>query len=69
MAIIESKVIPLELMLKGQALDFRKIVEDAKKYPGHFLLELFSIAMMLVGVYVVAGWAYELVVWVGYNLG
>lgn len=69
MAIFESKVIPLESLLKGQSVDFGKVAEDAKKYPAHFMLELFSVAMMLVGAYVVCSWVYELGRAVGLGVG
>jgi hypothetical protein len=55
-----SDVIPWEDIKSGEKIDWNKFWEDAKASPVQFGFELFAIAMMLVGVYVVADWAFEL---------
>ena len=60
MAIFTSDVIPWKEIKSGQKIDWNKFWEDAKAAPVQFGFELFAIAMMLVGVYVVADWSFEL---------
>lgn len=69
MHLYSNKVIPIDAMLSGETPDFKQIVQNAKEFPGHFLGELFAVAMMILGAYTAAGWAYEAGRWVGRALG
>ena len=60
MQIFTNKVIPLDLMIRGEKPDFSKILKDAKEHPWYFAGELLAIAMMVVGAIATATWAYEL---------
>lgn len=60
MQVFTNKVIPLDLMLRGERPDLSKIARGAKAHPWYFIGELFAIAMMIVGAVVTISWAYEL---------
>ena len=60
MAIFESDIIPWSEIKSGQKVNWKKFLGDAKAAPIQFGFELFAVAMMLVGVYVVSDWAFEL---------
>ena len=60
MHVFTNKVIPLDLMIRGEKPDFAKIKRDAKAYPWYFAAELLVIAMMIVGAIATCGWLYEL---------
>lgn len=60
MTIFTSDIIPWTEIKSGQKIDWNKFWKDAKASPVEFGLELIAVAMMLVGIYVVANWAYEL---------
>lgn len=47
-------------MLRGEKPDVAKMIKDAKEHPWYLLGELFAVAMMIVGAFVFADWAYEL---------
>lgn len=58
--VFTNKVIPLDLMLRGEKPDLAKIMRDAKVHPWYFAGELFAIVMMIVGAVATMGWLYEL---------
>ena len=60
MQVFTNKVIPLDLMLRGEKPDFAKIKHDAKVHPWYFAGELFAIAMTIVGAIATCEWLYEL---------
>lgn len=60
MIIFTNKVIPIDRLSRGESVDLRKVVESAKEHPWYFLGELFSLTMMIIGVYVVGEWVYQL---------
>jgi hypothetical protein len=60
MAIFTTDVIPWKEIMSGQKIDWNKFWDDAKAAPVQFGFEFFAVVMMLVGVYVVGEWAFEL---------
>ena len=68
MQVFTNKVIPVDLMLRGEKPDFQKIVQDAKMHPWYFAGELFAVAMMVVGAIATCTWLYELGRQVGHLL-
>lgn len=69
MYLYSNKVIPIDAMLLGEKPDFKLIIKNAKEYPAYFVFELFAMAMMVLGAYTAAGWAYEAGRWVGRSIG
>ena len=60
MQIFTNKVIPLDMMIRGEKPDLSKIREDAREHSWYFVGELFAITMMIVGAIATTAWAYEL---------
>lgn len=60
MQVFSNKVIPLDMMMRGEKPDLARITRDAKLHPWYFVGELFAIAMMVVGAVAIFGWLYEL---------
>jgi hypothetical protein len=58
--VFTNKVIPVDLMLRGEKPDLAKIKRDAKLHPWYFAGELFAVVMMIVGAVATCGWLYEL---------
>jgi len=69
MYIFENRVIPVDRLLTGKPIDFGKMIENAKLYPGHCALEAFGLVMMVVGAVTVCRYAYDLGRQIGYLIG
>lgn len=63
----DRQVIPLTSLLAGDRIDLGEVWRSAREAPALFMLELFQIAMIILGIVTVGGWAYELGYWLGFN--
>lgn len=69
MQLFSTMVLPIDKFLIGQSPHVRDIVENARKYPVPFALELFAFVMMIVGAIVTCSWAYDFGKIVGSTIG
>ena len=68
MELFENKVIPVDRMLRGEAIDFAEIKANAKESPGYFALELMALILMVIGTINLIDWAYRAGVSIGQSV-
>lgn len=60
MYVFSNKVIPIDAMIAGKPISVPDIFSAAKQHPWHFVGEAFCLIMMIIGVYVVGEYAFEI---------
>jgi hypothetical protein len=58
--IITSKIIPWKQIKSREGVNWKKLWVDIKDEPVQFFFELFALAMMVIGGFVTAQWAFEI---------